>query len=92
MGAMNFARGHLELPVVIFWDLLHQGVNDTLLAVNRAGMWPTVLELLLGFSFALRAMGGPKILARPAGLLKARPGSRHVPVQPLSDLAWGAAV
>ena len=61
MGAMNFARGHLELPVVIFWDLLHQGVNDTLLAVNRAGMWPTVLELLLVFRLPYGPWAGQKI-------------------------------
>ena len=60
MGAMNFARGHLELPVVIFWDLLHQGVNDTLLAVNRAGMWPTVLELLLVFRLPYGPWAGQK--------------------------------
>ena len=51
---------HLELPVVIFWDLLHQGVNDTLLAVNRAGMWPTVLELLLVFRLPYGPWAGQK--------------------------------
>ena len=49
MGAMYFALGHLRLPLIIFWDLLHQGVNDVLLSVNRAGMWPAILELLLVF-------------------------------------------
>ena len=60
MGAVNFARGHLELPLVVFWDLLHQGVNDVLLAVNRAGMWPTILELLLVFRLPYGPWAGQK--------------------------------
>ena len=84
MGAMSFARGHLELPVVIFWDLLHQGVNDTLLAVNRAGMWPTVLELLLVFRLPYGPWAGQKFWHDLQDASKLG--------QPLSDLAWGAAV
>ena len=60
MGAVNFARGHLKLAVVVHWDLLHQGVNDVLLAVNRAGMWPTILELLLVFRLPYGPWAGQK--------------------------------
>jgi hypothetical protein len=60
MGAVFFAISGLSLPIVVFWDLLHQGVNDVLLALSRANLWATVLELLLVFRLPYGPWAGQK--------------------------------
>lgn len=60
MGAIYFALGCLQLPIVVFWDLLHQGVNDVMLAIHRSGFWTAVLELFLVFRLPYGPWAGQK--------------------------------
>ena len=50
----------LRLPVVVFWDLIHQSVNEVLLALQMSGLWPVVLELLLVFKLPYGPYAGQK--------------------------------
>lgn len=60
MAAVFFAMYRLRLPIVVFWDLVHQGVNEVLLALQRSGLWPVVLELLLVFKLPYGPYAGQK--------------------------------
>ena len=60
MGAMFFAMHHLRMPIIVFWDLIHQSVNEVLLALQMAGLWPVVLELLLVFRLPYGPWAGQK--------------------------------
>lgn len=60
MAAVFFAMHQLRLPIVVFWDLVHQGVNEVLLALQRSGLWPVVLELLLVFKLPYGPYAGQK--------------------------------
>ena len=60
MAAVYYAMHHLQLPLVVFWDLLHQGVNEVLGALQDSGVWPAVLELLLVFRLPYGPWAGQK--------------------------------
>ena len=60
MAAAFFAIYKLRLPVVVFWDLIHQSVNEVLLALQMSGLWPVVLELLLVFRLPYGPYAGQK--------------------------------
>jgi len=60
MGAAAFIQYHLRLPVVVFWDIVHQGVNEVLLALQLANFWPVILELLLVFRLPYGPWAGQK--------------------------------
>jgi hypothetical protein len=60
MGFISFAVHKLQLPIVVFWDLLHQGVNDVTISLQRAGFWPALLELLLVFRLPYGPWAGQK--------------------------------
>ena len=60
MAASFFSMRHLKLPVVVVWDLIHQSVNEVLLALQRAKLWPVVLELLLVFRLPYGPWAGQK--------------------------------
>ena len=60
MGAVAFLQYHLRLPTVVFWDLVHQGVNETLLGLQLANFWPVILELLLVFRLPYGPWAGQK--------------------------------
>ena len=60
MGAVAFLQYHLRLPAVVFWDLVHQGVNETLLGLQLANFWPVILELLLVFRLPYGPWAGQK--------------------------------
>ena len=60
MGAAMFMQYHLHLPLVVFWDIVHQGVNEVLLALQLANFWPVILELLLVFRLPYGPWAGQK--------------------------------
>ena len=45
---------------MVFWDLIHQSVNEVLLALQMSGLWPVVLELLLVFRLPYGPYAGQK--------------------------------
>ena len=60
MGFVSYAIHKARLPIIVFWDLLHQGVNDVVISLQRAGFWSVLLELLLVFRLPYGPWAGQK--------------------------------